>query len=64
MKTFAITNYEINTVTNVRAQGVAEAMFDYLPWPTLDISIKFINLYNGWEVTDNKTDFRYRVDAI
>lgn len=63
MNTYAIKDYELNTTVNVKAQGVAEAMFDYLPWPTFDAKITF-NLNNGWTVVDNITDFKYEVSSV
>ncbi len=63
MNEYTIKDFEISATTSVKAQGVAEAMFEYLSWPTLDLSITFRES-EGWIVTDNKTDFLYEVASI
>lgn len=63
MNTYAIKDFELGATVTAKAQGVAEVMFDYLPWPTLDTTITFRNS-EGWTVIDNKTDFKYEVTAV
>lgn len=63
MNNYKITDFELCNHTNLKAQGVAEAMFDYLPWPVLNVNIEF-NSSQGWRVIDNKTGFIYEVKAI
>ena len=61
MNKYEITDYELDgKKTVVTAQGVAEAMFEYLPWPRLDVKIYF-SFDSPYEVTDRYTDFRYEV---
>lgn len=59
---YEITDYEINKITMVEAPGIAEAMLDYLPWPTLDISIHFTPTKGVADIVDNNTDFRYKIE--
>lgn len=59
---YEITDYEICKKTDVEAPGIAEAMFEYLPWPTLDISIKFAPTKGVADIVDNTTLFRYRIE--
>jgi len=64
MQDYEITDFELNRKkTIVKAQGVAEAMFEYLPWPKLDVNIYF-NFDGHHEVIDQYTDFKYRVKAV
>jgi len=63
MNTYAIKDFELDTTITANAQGVAEVMFDYLPWPTFDGVITF-SVSDGWTVIDNRTDFKYEVTAI
>ncbi len=62
MTNYTKQDYERDLQIVVEAQGVAEAMFDYLPWPSLDVAITFRNS-EGWIVIDNYTDFRYEVTS-
>lgn len=63
MNIYAIKDFELNKTVVKKAQGVAEVMFDYLPWPTFDATITFKS-DEGWTVVDNKTDFKYEVTAV
>ena len=63
MNTYSIKDFELKTATTVKAQGVAEAVFDYLPWPSFNSTITFKS-NNGWTVVDNMTGFKYEVTAI
>jgi len=64
MRKYQITDFELSGKKKiVEAQGVAEAMFEYLPWPSLDINISFC-LEKGYEVIDRKTDFKYYIEAV
>ena len=63
MNTYAIKDFEFGATVTARAQGVAEVMFDYLPWPTFDAVITFRDS-KGWTVMDNKTGFKYEVTAV
>lgn len=63
MGTYAIKDFELEKTVNVKAQGVAEAIFDYLPWPKLEARITF-RLREGWTVIDNYTDFKYEITKI
>ena len=60
MNTYEIYDFELGATVPARAQGVAEAMFDYLPWPTFDAKVTFRS-NEGWTVIDNQTDFMYLV---
>jgi len=63
MRDYEITDFELNCKkTVVKAQGVAEAMFEYLPWPKLDVNI-YLNFDSPYEVVDKYTDFKYTVSA-
>ncbi|APD92024.1 MAG: hypothetical protein CBC55_02485 [Gammaproteobacteria bacterium TMED95] len=61
MADFTIYSNEICSTTRVTADGLAEAMKDYLPWSDLDISIKSAGNPDAFCVTDNKTEFKYDV---
>lgn len=63
MRDYAIKDFELGSTKNVTAQGVAEAIFEYLPWPSLDVTIKF-RAIDGWTVIDNNTDFKYEVSVV
>ena len=62
---FKIKDFELNGAKKeVTAPGFAEAMFEYLPWPTLDLDIQ-IDFNKGIaKVIDNKTEFMYEVQAV
>jgi hypothetical protein len=62
--TFEIHSYESALTKEVTAQGIAEAMLDYLPWPSLDVSIKWSPSNGEYTVIDNQTDFKYLVKLI
>lgn len=64
MAKFEIYECEINTTKTIEAQGIAEAMLDLLPWPTLDISIKWSPSNGEYQVIDNQTDFMYKVKKV
>ena len=63
MNTYAIKDFELGVTATAKAQGVAEVMFCYLPWPTLDATITY-KYSEGWTVIDNRTDFKYEVTAV
>lgn len=64
MNEYEITDFELDgKKTKVKAQGVAEAMFEYLPWPKLDVNVYF-SFDKPYEVTDNYTDFKYEIEAV
>ena len=48
----------------VYAPGIVEAMLDYLPWPTLDLKIRWEPATGKIEVVDIKTDFVYRLKLV
>jgi len=59
---YVIIDFELGKKkTVVKAPGVAEAMFEYLPWPTLEIKISSNFTHGIAEVIDLKTEFRYEV---
>ena len=59
---FEIKDFELGGhKTKVTAQGIAEAMLDYLPWPTLEITIHWLPCDGIYTITDLKTDFKYEV---
>jgi len=62
MREFTIKDFELGgKKTKVKAQGIAEAMLEYLPWPSLEVKIYWQPSTGVYEVTDLKTDFRYDV---
>lgn len=63
MREFAIKDFELCVTANRRGQGVAEVMFDYLPWPTFDATVTYKGS-QGWLVIDNHTEFQYEVSPI
>lgn len=64
MHDYEITDIELGMKkTIVKARGVAEAMFEYLPWPKLDVNIYF-NFDGPYEVIDQYTDFKYLVEVV
>ena len=65
MRKFIIKDFEHKgKKTTVEAQGIAEAMLEYLPWPTLEVKIYWQPSTGTYEVTDLKTDFRYDVFSV
>lgn len=59
---YEITDQELGGAKAViEAQGIAEAMFDYLPWPTLEIEIVWQPSNGSAVVVDKQTDFRYHI---
>lgn len=63
MNVYAIKDFELGITVNHKAQGVAEVMFDYLPWHSLNLAITF-EYSNGWIVIDNVTGFKYEVTRL
>ena len=61
---YELQDCEINKKVIVEAPGVAEAMLEYLPWPTLDLKIIWEPTNGKGEVIDNQTGFFYRLRAI
>ena len=65
MTEFEITDFELGKKkTKAKAQGIAELMLDYLPWPTLDVKIYWEPSNGIYKVTDQKTDFLYEIRAL
>ena len=61
---FEITDWELGgAVKEVEAPGIAEAMLEYLPWPSLDIEVAYAPNHGMAVVVDKQTDFRYYVQA-
>lgn len=63
MNNYAIKDFELGVTVTAKAQGVAEVMLDYLPWPSFEATITFRN-DEGWTVIDSNTDFKYEVTAV
>ncbi|MFA7000437.1 MAG: hypothetical protein WC241_05015 [Candidatus Paceibacterota bacterium] len=62
---YEITDWELDGAKKiVEAPGIAEAMFEYLPWTNLEVEINWHPSNGLAVVVDNKTDFRYHVQAI
>ena len=61
MPKYKIKDYEISTTKTVEAPGLLEAMFEYLPWPTLQLDINYKPHHGKALVIDKKTDFHYDV---
>jgi len=61
MAKFEINDFEGGFKTEVTAQGIVEAMADYLPWPSVDVTVKWSLSKCFFEVVDNQTDFYYEV---
>jgi hypothetical protein len=64
MPKFNIHSCEINQSKEIKAQGIAEVMLDYLPRPTLDINIQWSPSTGEYRVIDNQTDFKYLVTLV
>lgn len=61
---YEITDWELGGArTTVEAQGIAEAMLDYLPGSTLEIEILWSPSSGAAVVVDKQTDFRYYVQV-
>ena len=61
---FEITDVELGGATKtVCAPGIAEAMYEYLPWPVLQINITWRPTQGIADVVDLQTDFKYEVRA-
>ena len=64
MNEYLITDFELNSKkVRVKAQGVAEAMFEYLPWPKLDINVYF-DFEKPYTIIDRYTDFKYEIEPF
>ena len=62
---FKIKDYELGgKTTEVTAPGAAEAMLEYLPWPSLEIEIYWQPMRGIYEIIDLKTGFRYDMFVI
>lgn len=62
---YEITDWELDGAKKVvEAPGIAEAMLEYLPWPSLEIEITWKPSSGAAVVVDQKTEFRYHVQAI
>jgi len=62
---YEITDWELNGAKKVvEASGIAEAMLEYLPWPSLEIEVTWNPSSGAAVVVDQKTEFRYHVQAI
>lgn len=64
MKEYSIFDHELGFAKERRAPGIAELMLDYLPWPTLDIAVKWQPSNGKVEVTDNQTEFKYTITIL
>jgi hypothetical protein len=52
-------------ITEISASSIEDAMYKYLPWPSVDIDIKAIKGIEGLKrVRDRNTDFRYEVKKL
>jgi len=59
---FEIKDFELDgRKTKVTAPGIVEAMYEYLPWPSLDLKIFGRPSHGFYEVIDLKTEFKYEV---
>ena len=61
---YELEDCEIGKKSIVEAPGIAEAMLDYLPWPTLDLQIRWEPANGKIEMRDIKTDFIYKLKVI
>lgn len=61
MPNFEINDFENGGRTEVSAQGIVEAMHEYLPWPSVDVSVKWSPSNGVYQVIDNRSDFKYEV---
>ena len=61
---YEVTDWELGGAkTVIEAQGIAEAMLDYLPWPSLEIEITLQPSKGIAVVVDRQTDSRYHVQT-
>lgn len=61
---YKIYDCEICKVSHVEAQGIIEAMLEYLPWPTLSLEINYLQLNGKATVIDRVKDFMYEITII
>lgn len=61
---YEIKDIEAGKWVTVEAPGIAEAMLDYLPWPTLEVKIMWQPTQGIIDVIDLKTDFMYKLKVI
>lgn len=61
---YRLLDYEINTEKNIEAPGIAEAMLEYLPWPTLQLKIDYHPSDGYAVVEDLQTNFTYRLQVM
>jgi len=61
---FEILDIELNTKKRIKAQGILEAISDYLPWPSVQVDIDWSPTTGQAVITDKKTDFKYTVTKL
>ena len=61
---FKIKNYEIVTESIVEANGMLEAISDYLPWKYIQLDITYNKHIKKAKVIDRVTDFRYDIEEL
>ena len=59
---FKIKNYEIGETKTVEAPGFLEAMLEYLPWPTLQLTCDYKPHHGKTRFIDERTGFTYDVE--
>ncbi len=64
MAKFEIENCDYVKSKQVESPGIAEAMLEVLPWPTLDIRICWSPSNGSYDITDNKTGFKYKAKLL
>lgn len=50
--------------TIVRAVDLLAAMESYLPWPSVDLTVKKVAGGDVYMIIDNQTDFKYEVTKV
>jgi hypothetical protein len=61
---YIIHDYEIDKKSEVEAPGIVEAMLEYLPWPSLQLSINYQPSHGTAKVIDQQTDFMYDIETL
>lgn len=64
MAKFEIEDFEGGIKTDVTAQGIVEAMHEYLPWGDVDVTVKWSPSNGLYKVIDNQTSFNYQVKLL
>jgi len=58
---YQVYDIELNISKQVEAPGIVEAMYEYLPWPCVDIEVRYSPVGGRASVVDKMTKFLYEL---